>query len=435
MPALKIAIIGAGPAGCMLARLLIHRSKDTNNTTIQPLIFEADDSPHSRPQGGTLDLHPSTGLAAMKEAGLWDGFLKHARFDGEALALCDKRLNMYLRLVPTKGGKKAAGARPEIDRVKLLELLRGSLPADTIRYGHRLISVDEGGITLHFENGAVETGFDLVVGADGGWSKVRRILSDQKPLYSGVGGHNMLIPNADVTAPESVELINRGNLFAFSDGKAMMGQQLGNENLNVNVVSIRPENWTSQGGYDVMDAHAVKEAVYKELEDWHPKLLELIRRADDTYVETRTFYMLPVGFTWENHRGITLLGDAAHLMVPFAGEGVNIALEDAMKLSQAIIDAVKAGNGDRKADNEALHTKIKAYERDMFKRAARAQNLSHNALRDLFFARGSPRSVIERFVIRFGMYDMNPVLRFGVHPFLAAWIYGYYFVFKLFVGR
>lgn len=71
----KIAIIGAGPSGCMLGRIL-HRAG------ISCTVFEGEASLDFRSQGGTLDLHDESGIAAMKKAGLYDEFLKHARFDG-----------------------------------------------------------------------------------------------------------------------------------------------------------------------------------------------------------------------------------------------------------------------------------------------------------------------------------------------------------------
>jgi 2-polyprenyl-6-methoxyphenol hydroxylase-like FAD-dependent oxidoreductase len=74
----KIAIIGAGPAGCTLARLL-----QVAEIPVEVTIFESDATPNVRSQGGTLDLHTDTGLAAMKKADLYNEFLKHARFDGQ----------------------------------------------------------------------------------------------------------------------------------------------------------------------------------------------------------------------------------------------------------------------------------------------------------------------------------------------------------------
>ena len=112
---LKVAIIGAGPAGCTLARLLL---KEPN---IDVIIFEGEKDLSVRAQGGTLDLHTGTAQKALQEAGLYDEFLKNARFDGEALAIVDKHKKAVLKL----GGssKNSNRGRPEIDRIRLRKLL------------------------------------------------------------------------------------------------------------------------------------------------------------------------------------------------------------------------------------------------------------------------------------------------------------------------
>lgn len=73
----KIAIVGAGPAGCTLARLLLHKNVDVEIT-----IFESEKGISARMQGGTLDLHTKTGIKALQECGLHDEFLKLARDEG-----------------------------------------------------------------------------------------------------------------------------------------------------------------------------------------------------------------------------------------------------------------------------------------------------------------------------------------------------------------
>lgn len=143
MTAHKIAIIGAGPAGCMLARLLLCANIPTT-------IFEAEDSFDIRSQGGGLTLHTKTGLAALKEAGLYDEFLKNARFDGEAMILSDKKLTKYINV--SGSTKQSSIGRPEIDRAKLRLLLLDSLPKDHIKWSHRLRRIDDD-LTLHFELG------------------------------------------------------------------------------------------------------------------------------------------------------------------------------------------------------------------------------------------------------------------------------------------
>src|SRR5205809_4824799 len=135
---MKIAIIGAGPGGCILARLLLRGS-------IPVTIFEAEVSIDARNQGGTLDLHDDTGLAALKEAGLYGEFLKLDRFHGDALQVCDKRMLCYMKLNSHKEGcSRFSQRRPEIDRIELRRLLLDSLPEGTIRWGCRLLSVGPG---------------------------------------------------------------------------------------------------------------------------------------------------------------------------------------------------------------------------------------------------------------------------------------------------
>lgn len=306
----RIAIVGAGPSGCMLARLLIHR-----NDNIDVIVFEAEDSLDLRSQGGTLDLHTKSGQRALKEAELYDEFLKYVRFDGEAMSLADKNLLRYLTV--NGGSAKSSTGRPEIDRPKLRKILFESLPEHTVRWRHKLARVDRdestGEFTLYFKDQPPQTGFDLIVGADGAWSKVRPILSTIQPFYSGIAGHAFRIPDAENGAPLEYNLVNRGSLFTWSNGKSIMAQYMGDGSLNIGTWGLKPESWRNDCGYDVHDAKATKEACLEEYADWDPRLVAFTQRAED-HVVPRDLYMLPVGHRWKHIRGATLVGDAAHLM-------------------------------------------------------------------------------------------------------------------------
>lgn len=96
-----IAIIGAGPAGCLLGRLL-------HQANIKCTIFEAEESLDFRSQGGTLDLN--SGLEAIRAAKLYDEYLQYCRVDGSALAVYDKDAKFFVRMPASKAGT------PEIDR-------------------------------------------------------------------------------------------------------------------------------------------------------------------------------------------------------------------------------------------------------------------------------------------------------------------------------
>lgn len=414
---IKIAIIGAGPAGCMLARLLLRAN-------IPVTIFEAEESVETRDQGGTLDLHDDTGLAAIKEAGLYDQFLKYARFDGDALQVCDKHMCRYLNLKSSRDGGRFTQRKPEIDRVKLRRILIDSLPANTVRWGCRLLDVHPDDLSLVFEHG-VEGGFDLVVGADGAWSKVRSILTKETPLYSGVAGYNMRIPEAERRYPHIYKRVKRGSIFAFSDNKVVMGQQMGDGGIYVSVWCVREQKWMVTSPFNVWDGKAVKESLRRELSGWHPDLLELIEASDASTVISRSLFMLNVGMRWENKRGLTLLGDAAHLMTPFVGQGVNSALKDAMELAKSITKIFQENT--MEPNHIQLQSAIKSFEDEMYTRVSKVQAMTEDMMRLMLFTEGAPRKVIAKWIVRSMSDDLNWFQLAG----LKAVIHCYYFFFNL----
>ena len=381
-PDFRVAIIGAGPAGCTLARLLL-------NAQIPTTIFEYEASPNVRSQGGTLDLHTATGLKALKVAGLYDEFVKYARYDGEAFAVADKNLKKYVSI--DGSSKETSRGRPEIDRLQLRQILLDSLPPDAIRWGCKLRSIDKER-SLRFDHG-IEKGYDLVVGADGAWSKVRPFLSHVQPVYSGVGGIEMNIPNVEKCHPDLHKLVNRGSLFSYSDGKCVVAQQKSDGSLSVHAWSKRAdENWKKSCGYDISNPQEIKKALLHDYEGWAELLIKITQVADDDTFWAWSTYELPIGHKWNHRPGVTLIGDAAHLCSPFAGEGVNIAMEDALKLSQALITAVK--------NPVSLDSHIAAFEQNMFLRGAAVAQKSRDNMVDMLFTPGAPGSVIDRFVRR-----------------------------------
>ena len=381
-PVFKVAIIGGGPAGCTLARLLL-------NAHISVTIFEREASPNFRTQGGTLDLHTSTGLKALKAAGLFDEFLKYARYDGEALAVADKNLEIYIKAEGSS--KETSRGRPEIDRLQLRQILLDSLPPDTIRWGCKFLSIDSD-LSLHFDHG-IEKGYNFIVGADGAWSKVRPYLSQVQPIYSGAGGIELDVPDAEKRHPDLYKLVNRGSLFAYSDRKCIVSQQKSDGSITVHAWSRRPdENWKTTCGFDVSNPQEVKKALLHDYEGWAEPLVKFIKVAENDSIWAISTFELPIGHKWDHRPGVTLIGDAAHLCSPFAGEGVNIAMEDALKLSQTLIVAVKTPS--------SLDSHITAFEQDMFIRAAAVAQHSRDNLVDMLFTPGAPASVIDRWTRR-----------------------------------
>ena len=168
-----------------------------------------------------------------------------------------------------------------------------------------------------------------------------------------------------------------------------------------------------------------REEICREYADWASELREFVHLTEGD-MRIYAFYMLPVGMKWETRQGVTLMGDAAHLMTPFAGEGVNIALEDAMKLAEAIIST-------KDQDIDCQLESVAAYERQMFDRAVNAQALTKKLMDLMFFTEGAPRTSIQHWVATRAVYDCNPAIKPLVYPFIAAGIFSFYSVFKLLV--
>lgn len=409
---LKVAIIGAGPAGCLLARFLDQAGG------VSVTLFEAELSLDTRSQGGTLDLHPRTGIAALKAAGLYGEATKLARANGARLKITDKKLQPYF-ILPA-----ALHDSPEIDRVQLRTLLLEAIPPEMVRWGHRLESVDDGR-TLHFTNGVVEKGYDLIVGADGAWSQVRKALSDQRLEYSGIAGYDTRITPVSADGSSSSRLVAGGSLFAFSDRRSIMGQQMGDGGIHVSLWSKRDEAWLHQ------DRQAIApNALLDGYEEWDAQLRDMVLSCDG-HVRTTGLYMLPTGWVWDHQPGITLMGDAAHLMTPFGGEGVNLALDDAKSLAQAILQVKSAETGEDVA--ASLDRNVARYEKTMLPAAHRAQKMSEHMMESMYFTEGAPRKSIESWLIARASYDMGPTAEAWTGPFLVAGVYSAYFWIKLFL--
>ncbi|KAK8195940.1 hypothetical protein M8818_007091 [Zalaria obscura] len=413
----NIAIIGGGPAGCCLA-VLLSKSPDPPSFTV----FESDSAPNYRAQGGTLDLHEKTGLMAMRRMGLYSAFESKARYDGEAIGIADRDLRFYVKRGGSKGGSDSHG-RPEIDRKDLREILINALPEGCVRWGHRLQKIDEKGV-LHFKSGQTAGPFDLVIGADGAWSKIRPLLSSEKPVYSGVSGIRIGISNAAETHPDLYALVNRGSLFAYGttaygENGSVLTQQLSDGSLNTACYAHKPEDWLKDAGFDPTNLEETEGALLKEYEGWHPQLRKLLQVADqDPWAAG--LYMLPIGHSWPHKKGFTCLGDAAHLMTPFAGEGVNLALADSVALADAIIAACNS------SDPDALDKEVAKFEREMVERSTPVQQLTYDAMTLKYFTPGAPETTIEKYVCLM----VGDQLPWFLRPVFSVAVYGYFGWFK-----
>jgi 2-polyprenyl-6-methoxyphenol hydroxylase-like FAD-dependent oxidoreductase len=339
-----VTIIGAGLGGLTLARVLhVHG--------IPATICEAEPSAETRTQGGQLDIHENNGQLALGAAGLTDEFRAIIHEGGEASRALDQHGAVLLDQ-PDDG----TAGRPEVLRGDLRRILLDSLPGEMIQWGRKVTDVrplGDGQHELTFADGPTVT-TSLLVGADGAWSKIRPLLSDARPEYVGTTFIETYLHDADERHPATAEAVGRGAMYALTPGKGIVAHREAGGILHTYVELNRPAEWVAS--IDFTDAAAATARVLAEFDGWAPELTALITDAETAPVP-RMIYALPDGHRWDRVPGVTLLGDAAHLMPP-SGEGANLAMFDGAELGKAI--AAHPG------DTEAALT---AYEGAMFPRS------------------------------------------------------------------
>jgi 2-polyprenyl-6-methoxyphenol hydroxylase-like FAD-dependent oxidoreductase len=369
----KIAVVGGGPGGLTLARLLQQRGA-------QVTVYERDQSRNARVQGSALDLHEDSGLAALEAAGLIDAFWANHRPDLDRLRLTDHH-GTVLHDHPRQ--MSGAGKRPEIERGPLRDILLDSLNPDTVQWDCKLESAEMQGaqVLLRFADGKVALA-DIAIGCDGANSRLRELVTPIRPEYVGVSLVEGLVPAAKQTIPELWDLIGGSALIALGGertigmGTKPDGSLLIYAGLKTQDSAVR-QSLEEAGSPDQRVAwfHA-NFAGWSEV--WDPLFREAVSMV------WRPLLVCPPNQQWEPKPNVTLIGDAAHVMPPYAGEGVNMAMLDALVLSRLLLA------------EESSSRAIASYEAEMF---ARMEHMTADTMAntEMFYAPDAADRVVALF--------------------------------------
>lgn len=352
-----IAIVGGGPGGLTLARIL-----QLNGANVK--VYERDASRNVRVQGATLDLHEESGLKALEAAGLIDAFWANYRPGADKMRIVNKNAD----IVHAEGFdvNDDTTLRPEIDRGPLRDILLNSLEPGTVVWDSQFTSLDKtvDGVTLHFKNGTAVKA-DLVIAADGAKSKIRPYITSIKPFFVGMTALEGAVYDSAINAPCIHELLNGGKIFALDDAKSLIVSSKGDGSLMFYAGFKSNEDWVKESGIDFNNKQQVTAWFKQTYNGWNEIWNELFENASTAFIP-RPQYCFPTDQYWEAQSNLTMLGDAAHLMPPYAGEGVNMAMLDALELAECLLNNAYTNT----------HDAVAAYEKQMRKRAGETAQMT-----------------------------------------------------------
>lgn len=324
----RIAIVGAGIGGLTLATELRRRGLD-------PQVYEQ--TSELREVGAAVALSANATRFLRDRVGIGDGLAATAA-DVDGLIFRDGRDGRAVgRILSRQQYHLRAGAPYYgVHRADLQQLLKNTLGEDALHLGKKLLEVDDNGdvAVLHFADGeAVEA--DLVIGADGVRSLLRRkILGYDDAQFSGCYGWRGIVPPGKLPSlpdPESIQ-------FWMGPGGHLLHYPIGSGEQNFLLVHRHHGPWPEEAWVapaeegDQVDAFA----------DWHPAVQEMISSAPAD--ERWALFHRPPLQRWNDGR-ITLIGDAAHAMVPHHGQGANQSIEDAVVLADCLMEGLERGTG------------------------------------------------------------------------------------------
>ncbi len=351
----SIAIVGGGPGGLTLAKLLELKGANVK-------VYERDIDKNARVQGSPLDLHDESGLAALRKANLLEKFKANFMPGADKKLIMNEQAEVFFSDHDEKIEEDFENQhfRPEIDRGALRKILLESLKSTTVIWNSHFTSMEKEneGWLLHFKN-SPSVYADIVVASDGANSKIRPYITNIKPFYSGITMLEGNIYNAEKTAPNIENLLKGGKIMAFGNQKDILMGQKANGEIGFYASFKADENWATNNGLNYNDKLQMLDWFRATYPEWSKIWDELFENANLPFIP-RPIYCMPLDQYWKALPNLTIIGDAAHVMPPFAGEGVNMAMLDALELSECLTSN----------QYPSLQEAISDYETNMRSRAA-----------------------------------------------------------------
>lgn len=229
------------------------------------------------------------------------------------------------RLIGESESHQLVGGTFLTPSVDLRQVLIDSLRPGTIRWGHkisRVIAIDNDTYELHFTfttfDPSTGTGSatpasirtDILIGADGAWSKVRPLLHDTKPHYTGVTMYDLQIAAADLS-PELRAFVGKGTCMILEGGKGLIPQMNSGGKCRVYATVY---DLSGSGLGDTLPAVGKKEWICGLYDGWDARCHALIRAADEETIVERKIVAVNQDLAWESElSGVTIIGESSFL--------------------------------------------------------------------------------------------------------------------------
>ncbi|GEK46404.1 monooxygenase [Bisbaumannia pacifica] len=322
MTKLRIGICGGGVGGLCAAIALREAGHEA-------IVFEQ--AKQFLRIGADVNLTPNA-VRALDRLGVGDVLRETAARPTHRLSRTWDSGEITSKLPMSDAAEEKYGApQLTIHRGDLLKALEAKLPASAIRLGSKVSGVEAGEQpVVHFEDGSSER-LDVVIGADGIHSAVRRSLfGDDSPEFTGLVSYRAVVPRSAVPEVENLDAFTKW-WGETADSQVVVFPLTRGEEVFIFATTPqegwREESWTLPGDVDEL------RDVYK---DFHPDVRALLA-ACDSVTKSALYVREPMERWSEGH--VTILGDAAHPMVPFMAQGACMAIEDAVVLSRCLAEA------------------------------------------------------------------------------------------------